>query len=589
MKIQRKIFLLFGGLVFASIVLILAGTSFQVRRNLKNVLINDLIGVNKTLIEYEKARLELLRTKTALLAEEPRLKAALDTGDPATVAQEAEKFVTMIDTDIMILTDPEGKVLANIGDSLRLPLENWDMLQKALSLEPGDGIGKIGQTFYHILSSPVVILQPNGFPALLGTVSIGIKIDETFLANLESMTDCRVAFGSGVRGDAASFVPANPDFGLSELDRQKIEQALSSPTVVHELELAGEKQLVLFSPYLAESNTYFLLMRSLDTALAPILRPTMQFLLLVGLVTLLVTLLISYVISRGISTPITSLLDAISLVGKGNLDQPVQSSGSDEIGRLGTAFEKMRLSLKENIANLEKTYSRLVVSEKLATTGKLLAHLSHELNNPIHNIRSALETVLSKTGDPSTKGTVEIAYEEIKRLQKLVHQTLNFYRPGDKDKQPTNINEILNDILSLSERTFTQKGITVEKRLQNVLPDAPCNSDQIRQVLLNLILNAQEAMPGGGRLLVSSYSNDKWITVEVEDTGPGIPPENQSRIFDAFFTTKSQVSGVGLGLSVSYEIMQQHGGELLLDSTYQNGARFIARLPRSQELKNESN
>ena len=585
MKIRKKIFLLFGGLVFASILLILVGTSFQVRRNLKNVLINDLKGVNKTLLEYEKARLELLRTKTALLAEEPRLKAALDTGDPATVAQEAEKFVAVIGSDILIMTDPYGVVLASIGDSLTMPLENWNMLQKALSLEPSDGIASSGKTFYHILSSPVTILQPNGLPALLGTVSIGIKIDETFLANLESMTDCKVNFGATLRGEAVSLVLSHPEDGLSPEDRQEIEQALLTPSSVHEVNLVGEKQLVLVSPYADGHDAYFVLMRSLDAALAPILRPTLQFLLLVGLTALLITLLISYIISRGISTPITSLLDAISLVSKGNLDKPVPSSGSDEIGRLGTAFEKMRLSLKENLANLEKTYSRLVVSEKLATTGKLLAHLSHELNNPIHNIRSALETVLAKSDDLSTKATVEIAYDEIKRLQKLVHQTLNFYRPGGKEQQPTNINDILTDILTLSRRTFSKKGITLEERLQKMLPKVHCNSDQIRQVLLNLILNAQEAMTGGGLLVICSYADESSVTVEVQDTGPGIPPENQDRIFDAFFTTKSQVSGVGLGLSVSYEIIQQHGGELLLDSTYKEGARFIVRLPKSQDLK----
>jgi signal transduction histidine kinase len=578
-----KVFLYTAGLILITALIILIVVSFQVRNRMQNVLEHDLAGVHNVLIEYEKARLELFKNKAMLLSEEPRLKAALDTRDPETVKQQAENFLSVLASDFLVITDADGVLMANFSN-IPLPenLEDVPSIKSALDGAQSVALYMSDSTLFQMISSPVAILDPLGRLNLLGTVTIGLTMGEKLLRTLSELTDCTIGFmqrpenGQGVW---LRFSPAVTAKNITSTAEKNL-SSLSSKQNVQRIKFDGEEYLLIISPLLTDmSNAFLLLMTSLDDALRPILRPTQQALFGIGLAAILMSLAFSFWLSRGISSPIIQLVQAAQNVSQGDLKTPINVKAGDEIGILASSFEEMRQSLQQNIDNLQKTFARLMISEKLATTGKLLAHLSHELNNPIHNIRSALEAGLKKITE-SDKAMIEIAYDEILRLERLVRQTLDFYRPGTGERVPVNLNALLAEMAAVSRESFRTKNISIRMNLDESVVPVLANRDQVKQVFLNLLLNSRDALPQGGEIFLQTENNDEGVTVCVRDNGVGISLEKQDKIFDAFYTTKSQVSGVGLGLSVSYEIINQHGGAIVLNPDYTDGAEFIVTLPR---------
>lgn len=312
--------------------------------------------------------------------------------------------------------------------------------------------------------------------------------------------------------------------------------------------------------------------------------------------------------SRLVSRPVDKLVKATAEISAGNLDhavlhdaQPLHEQSKDELVFLSAKFDAMRESLKEKIeqldeankslaernAEVEQALTRLkqaqeelVRSERLATTGKMTAQLSHEINNPIHNIQSLLDSSLKKlAGQP--RELVALALEEVTRMAKLTRQMLEFYRGAlvDVEKEPVDMHDLIEHLLKENEQTLLDANIRTVFEMASSSPTVIGSRDKLKQVFLNLILNARDAMPNGGELCLRARQKNGMVRIEVSDSGVGIPPEHLGRIFDAFFTTKKEVSGVGLGLSVSYGIVQQHQGTISVASQVGAGTTFTVELP----------
>lgn len=585
MTFRNKIFLFLATFITLSIVLIILLLNSQIKSNMKTTLEMDLERIHDILTEYQQSRSELLKLKSNFLAEEPRLKAAIETGDRETVTREVQKFLPIVETDFFIVTDHRAAILANVGQDVPAPV-SVPSIEAALSFQQTTQLFVFESQAVYIISTPVTIMNQFGRNILLGTISIGQRIDAQYLEQIKKLTGCDVGFviqesRAGKSGllRQFSFQRESLNFDGSAVD--SLFNHLGARKDVQQIELAGNVYIAQsLSLIKEEKNHGLLLLRSLDDTLLPILRPIQNSLVVIGFLSLLLALLFSYFLSSNITSPVSKLVGAAQRIGKGNLETPVRFSGKDEIGILADQFEQMRLSLKKNLDELEKTYARLVQSEKLATTGKLLAQLSHEINNPIHNIQSALEASRKKCSEENpAKKLIDVAYDEILRLAKLVRQTLDFYRPGSLERIPLNVNDVLNELVVVSERNFSKSRITILPELAEDLNEIRANKDQLKQVFLNMMLNAKEAMPSGGSLTIKSQNLEKKVRIEFIDTGTGISGENIQKIFDAFFTTKSQVSGVGLGLSVSYEIIRQHNGEISVESELNKGTRFIIQFP----------
>lgn len=242
----------------------------------------------------------------------------------------------------------------------------------------------------------------------------------------------------------------------------------------------------------------------------------------------------------------------------------------------------------EDVTDRASLEEQLRVSEKMAAIGLLAAGVAHEVNTPLTGISSFTQMLLDKADpdDPKTQLLEKIERQTF-RAAKIVNSLLNMARPSDGESTRLDVNDVIGDVLSLLEHQFRGSRIQVRRDLASSAPIRGFEY-QLQQVFLNLFLNARDAMPKGGWLSVATSVRGGIVTVEVADTGSGIPSEHISRIYDPFFTTKVDGRGTGLGLSVTYGIVQEHLGTLTCESVVGQGTRFILTLPAAHTGSQEA-
>jgi two-component system NtrC family sensor kinase len=294
-------------------------------------------------------------------------------------------------------------------------------------------------------------------------------------------------------------------------------------------------------------------------------------------------LIISYLLASGILKPINRLVYASKLLAKGDLTQRVKLTSKDEIGELAKAFNFMASSLKERDDQLKaRTQQKIQESERLASLGRLAAGVAHEINNPLGAILIYSNLLLeeSELHDPGRENLKKVVRETI-RCKEIVKGLLDFARKTEPKKEPSNINEILERVLSLVEKQAPFQNIRINKIFHPHLPMVMIDKTQIQQVFMNIIMNAAEAMEGKGSLTIRTQllKDGRFIEIGFTDTGCGIPQENMKKLFEPFFTTKEGVNGIGLGLAISYGIIKNHGGNIKVKSQVGKGTTFLIRLP----------
>ena len=249
--------------------------------------------------------------------------------------------------------------------------------------------------------------------------------------------------------------------------------------------------------------------------------------------------------------------------------------------QIAVAIENARLYEGEKMAamQLRNLQQQLVQTERMAALGEMSAKIAHEVNNPLGIIKNYLLLIRRTTEEqPEAIKHVGIVEQEIDRIAGIVRQLLDFHRPKPPVFSRVNLKSIVTDVLELMERPLGSNDIKVEALFAPDLPDVLGASDNLKQVFLNLVINARDAMPEGGKLEICAGLDNGMVRVTVCDTGPGIAPEIQSRIFDPFFTTKEPGQGTGLGLSVCYGIIKYHNGSISFRNT-EHGGCFEIHLP----------
>jgi PAS domain S-box-containing protein len=252
---------------------------------------------------------------------------------------------------------------------------------------------------------------------------------------------------------------------------------------------------------------------------------------------------------------------------------PLISREGDQIGRL---------IIFDDITDRAELERRLVQADKLSSIGLLAAGVAHEVNTPLAVISTYAQMLAKQiSGDAQKAPLLEKIARQTFRASEIVNSLLNFSRTSPREFIAVDLNKVARETVTLVEHQLTQAHIEVNLALDQNLPKIKGNAGKLQQVLLNLILNARDAMDSGGRLAISTRASDGLVHMTVADSGAGIAPENLSRIFDPFFTTKTAKKGTGLGLSVSYGIIREHGGEIEVDSTIGAGTRFDLSFPES--------
>lgn len=242
------------------------------------------------------------------------------------------------------------------------------------------------------------------------------------------------------------------------------------------------------------------------------------------------------------------------------------------------------LGIARDMTETKKLEQQIRNSEKLASVGRLAAGVAHEINNPLGGILNCLYNLRKGTLSPSRQEEYRASMEDgVRRVQKIVRQLLDFSQQHEPEFALTDINHVVDRVLVLTTHLFAPNRIVLETVLGHGLPQVMVDRHMIEQVLMNLVLNAVQAMKDGGALTIRTFVVEGVCLVEVRDTGSGIPPAVLPRIFDPFFTTKSEGEGTGLGLSVSLGIVERHGGKIVVDSEVGKGTTFTLYLPVSRE------
>ncbi|HSS00906.1 MAG TPA: HAMP domain-containing sensor histidine kinase [Kofleriaceae bacterium] len=326
-------------------------------------------------------------------------------------------------------------------------------------------------------------------------------------------------------------------------------------------------------------------------------RVVTMVLLIVGITTVMVGVFAMRLVSR----PITKLLSGIDDVAKGDLSHVILSERDDEIGAIATRFNEMTFSLRESRAETQRQNEaklaleqRLGQTEKLATLGQLAAEIAHEVGTPLNVIAGRARAIQRKSRDTEViEKNAGIIAEQSARITRIIQRLLDFTRRkvGSTTAGDVNLNDIAQSTIELLAGQLTSARVKV--RLERTAQPArvPGDSDRLQQVLINLLLNAVQAMPDGGALVVETEAvrrtrpglegsaEQDFVSVAVSDTGVGIPADIKDRIFDPFYTTKEGQGGTGLGLAVVSGIVKEHDGWIDVEDAKPGGTVFRVFLP----------
>ncbi len=264
-----------------------------------------------------------------------------------------------------------------------------------------------------------------------------------------------------------------------------------------------------------------------------------------------------------------------------SLSEETQRRLSATATALGPAEEGAILVLRD-VTEEHLMQERLLQSEKMASVGQLVSGVAHELNNPLTGVTGFAQLLLNRDLDDQTRRDVQTIYSEAERAAKIVQNLLSFARRRKAQKGLVNLNTLLERVLELRSYDLRVKNIDLELDLDPRLPLTMSDPDQIQQVFFNIITNAEHAMLNaheGGKLKVRSRAEKGYVHLSFIDDGVGVPPENLRRVFDPFFTTKEGGQGTGLGLTISYGIVDDHAGRIRVESRPGKGATFVVELP----------
>ncbi len=296
--------------------------------------------------------------------------------------------------------------------------------------------------------------------------------------------------------------------------------------------------------------------------------------LVITLVCIALAGVVAVPISKVITQPISELVAANRRLAEGDMSVQVRPYGRGELALLGESFNGM-------VQELQAVQQELVHKEKLASVGQLAAGVAHEINNPLASILLFADAMYHEAAeDDPARGDLKMIVDETLRCKRIVSDLLNFSRQQEILTEEVDVNALLDSVVDTLMHQGVFDNVTVERDFSPESPIIHADPAQLQQVIINLLDNAVEALEDGGRIMVTTRPLDaQSIEIQVADTGPGIPPENQAKLFTPFFTTKPAGVGTGLGLSIVYGIIKMHRGQISVKSQLGEGTTFIIVLP----------
>ena len=336
----------------------------------------------------------------------------------------------------------------------------------------------------------------------------------------------------------------------------------------------------------------------LEAKYADVRRKALSLFIMITVAGMVLAIGLGYIIANKMSRPVKQLIEASAQVSQGNLSPEIGPISKSEIGVLQKTFKQMLTSIQErNQRQKAESEIKLIQYEKQASIGKLAGGVAHEINNPLTGIFTFTHMLLRRKDIPEeVRSDLETIAQETERVRKIVKGLLDFSRQTELDREPTDVNRVVRVTISLVENQALIKGISLNFEPGEGLPMITLDRNQMQSVLLNIIINALDATEPGGSITITTgigvsaiKPGQKGIKIVCTDTGCGIPQENLDKLFDPFFTTKEVGHGTGLGLSVSYGIVERHGGTIWVQSMVGHGSTVTVWLPIEEQNAGDEN
>jgi len=493
----------------------------------------------------------------------------------------------------------QGELVYYVGDDFSFFSPVQKVLEGMVDDQGDKFIGLVATRFGPSIFTTAPIRDSAG--ELAGVLMIGSRL-ESVIVDLEQQALVDIVILDPT-GQVLTTTLVEPEGGYGPLEVAPLAaQGTGFKSINLQVELYGRDYEVQYAPFILRGQPAGYLgavMRS-DYILNTLSTSRTSFSVIFTLGTLAVIVL-GYILAQHIARPILRLRAISQAVAGGDLEQSSGLQRSDEIGELANAFDIMTLRLRERTeeaarlyietvnrnkelaeinARLQAAQAQLVQSEKLAAVGQLTAGIVHDVKNPLAVIKGLAEELAEEIeADEFVEQGLQTIRDSATRANVIVTDLLKFARQSTPEMQRRDLRDTLDSVFRLTEYLLRKGKITLETSMPDKPVMALYDAQQIEQVLINLVTNAVQAMPDGGTLSASLSTHDSMAEIEVRDTGIGIPAENLARIFDPFFTTKPEGEGTGLGLSVSYGIISEHGGKIDVESEPGRGTTFRVTLP----------
>lgn len=522
------------------------------------------------------------------LPNEPRYRAALQSGDRPTLLEQIKDLPAEQDVDVVLFTSAQEGLLASAKRDPLVSIGEFESgsaaaIKRALQGEERTDTICAGARLFNIVSIPAI--GPAG--ELIGVLTFGSEIGNATANDFKLITHGEVVLLAN--GLVIASTLSRPDLArqfATLFDPTRGPNHGPEPVLLgydHYFCLSGK-----FNTINGKAGLGYLLLFSYEPQLRA-LRASQQLLIAVSAAGVLLGTVGVWYLGRKVTKPLRDLRDSAEAVGKGDFSRRVEVISGDECGELAYVFNQMtenlqrsREQLERTVDTLKTTQAQLIQSEKLSGIGEFVAGVAHELNNPLTSVMGFAELLNRSDDDPQHKRYLDLIQKSAARCQKIVQSLLSFARRHAPERKLSSVNTLVENAVEFLQYQLRTSNIEVITKLDPHLPKAMVDPHQVQQVFLNIINNARQAIEAHqpkGSIRVTTETCGQMVRVLFQDNGPGISEANLSKVFDPFFTTKEVGKGTGLGLSLCYGIIQEHGGSITVRSKPGEGATFVIELP----------
>jgi signal transduction histidine kinase len=578
-----------AGLTAATLWIVSYSVQKRVREDIRAELRNSVV----TYQSFEKQREDALSRSASLLANLPNVRALMTTEDPATIQDASADVWRLSGSELLVFANRAGSIsalrAANAGFELGKAQE---LLRRSLDHGESRDWWFDGTHLYEVWIQPIYFGAPSE-NTTIGLLALGHEVDERAARDFSKIASSDVAFNFANTPVASTLSKDHH----KELIRQLSEHAADPAGDAQEIQVGSERYLAATVSLSQDSDqsASLTVLKSLDKATA-FLSGLNRVLMGLGLLSVLAGSVLVFLISHTFTRPLENLVSGVRALEQGDFNFALESSGGDEVTEVTDAFLRMRATLAETQKEHGKLEQRLRQAHKMEAVGRLAGGVAHDFNNLLTVIRGNSDLLIDREGaDDFHRKCLEQIQKAAGRAVSMTRQLLAFSRMQVLQPRILDLNAIVVDMSKMLPRLI---GEHIEYSFLPELNLASVKADpgQIEQVILNLAVNARDAMPGGGRIEVRTKNvvvnveeaakrppmiPGAYVLLSVADTGHGMDEATKAHIFEPFFTTKEVGKGTGLGLATVYGVVKQSGGFIWLISSPGNGATFEIYLPQA--------